>query len=127
VVVFYKSIRLVDVILNDPEVFDCESLHCQGLNNVRVKMVEHSPPSIVKDESYAFDEVYLSHYCRFTQLVWFMPPLGGVEIDLDLEVKFRVCDGGLSNGVHYRLVVYINHSNCKYFMLKKDLHPICLT
>jgi len=70
-------------------------------------LVEHLSPNIVKDEPYAFYEGYLSYCCRFAQLVLSMPPLYGVEIDLDKEVEFGIiCDDGPSNDVHHRLVVY---------------------
>jgi len=39
-----------------------------------------------------------------------MPPLD-IEIALDLEVDFGVCNGGTSDGVYHRLIVYADHDN----------------
>jgi len=38
------------------------------------------------------------------------PPLADVEIDIDWEVKFGYYDGGPSDGVHYKIIVYARHA-----------------
>jgi len=52
----------------------------EGFDHVKVNLVEHLPPSIVKDKPHTFDEGYLSRLYRFVQLVFSMAPLSGLKI-----------------------------------------------
>jgi len=78
------------------------------------------PPRVTKDKPYATNEVSMSYYCRFAQMLLFLPPIDDIEYDFDLGVEFG---SGLSNGVHYKLVLYMNRAIWRYLMMKKDLHP----
>ena len=77
------------------------------------------PPSIVKDESYTFDEGYSSNYYKFAQVLLSLPPLGIVEIDIDFKLKFGCCDGGLFNGFHPKMIVYVNNAAWKYVVISR--------
>ena len=66
-------------------------------------LVEHWPPSIVKDKVYTFNEDYLSHFCSFMRLMLSMPPYL-VLLDIDMEYKFGCCKGGPSHGAIVRLL-----------------------
>ena len=83
--------------------------------------VEPLPISIVKDEPDAVNENYLSYCCRFVTLMLFMPPMSGIESDM--EVEFDFCASGRSDGVHPKIVMYMDRVVWKFFMLKKDLNP----
>jgi len=52
-----------------------------------------------------------------------LPPLNGVEYDLDLEVKFQ---SGSSGGVLYKIILNVNFKVWCYLPLKKYLHPLFL-
>jgi len=54
-----------------------------------------------------------------------LPPLVGVRSDFHLGVEFG-CDGGSSDGVLYKIIMYMDCATWRYLMLKKDLHPIYL-
>ena len=56
----------------------------------------------------------------------YLPPLGNVGFDLDLEVQFGCYDSRLTDGVHHRMIVYEDHTAWRYLLLKKDLHPLYL-
>jgi len=53
----------------------------------------------------------------------FVPPLSGVEHDMDMEIEFDFCEGGPSDGAHPKISVYMDLAAWQFFMLKKDLHP----
>jgi len=55
--------------------------------------VEPFPLSIIKEEFYAFDESYLSDYCRFMTLIVSMTSLNEVENEFDMKVEFEFCGG----------------------------------
>ena len=40
-------------------------------------------PCIIKDKPYATNEVSMSDYCRFSQVVQSMPPVDDIECDFD--------------------------------------------
>jgi len=75
--------------------------------------VEHLPPVTVKDEPYVVHEGYVSHCCRFMTLMLFMPPLSGVERDMNMEIEFDFCEGTPYNAPHYTsttvqvLIIYL--------------------
>ena len=50
-------------------------------------------------------------------------PSGRVECDFDLGVEFS---GGPSDGVHYKIILYMDCATWHYLMLKKGLHPLYL-
>jgi len=52
----------------------------------------------------------------------FMPPMSGVECDMDVKIEI-VFEGGPFDGAHPRIIVFIDPTSWKYFMLKKDLDP----
>ena len=57
------------------------------------------PPSIVEDEPYAVDEGYLNNYCRLVTLMMFMPPVSGVECDMNVDIEIEF-EGRPSDGAH---------------------------
>jgi len=75
VIVFDKSMELIDRSINHPLVFYYESFEGHRLDCVKVNLVENLPPNIVKDEPYAFDESYLSNWCSFVQMMLSIPSL----------------------------------------------------
>ena len=75
-----------DISPNDPSHFDCALFEGSGLNSVKVDSL---PPSIIKGEPYAIDEIYLSNCCSSMTLMMSMPPMGGVECDMDVDVEIE--------------------------------------
>jgi len=67
---------------NDPPIVDCDLFKGQGLDSMNV---EPLPLSIVRDKPYAIDEGYLSYCYKFMILMLSMPPLSGVERNLDMD------------------------------------------
>jgi len=51
-----------------------------------------------------------------------MPPISGGEHELNLDVVIEF-EGGPSDGVHLRMILYMDNAIWKFFMLKKDLNP----
>ena len=94
-----ESMESLYLCPNDLHILDHEPFEGYELDCARMDLVENFSPSIVKDKSCAFDEDYLSDYCRFTQVLLSLPPMGDVKIDLDLEAMFSCCDGHPSEKV----------------------------
>lgn len=65
VVISTKLIKLIDESPNDPQVFAYVFFKGQGLDSLKVDLVKHLQPSIIKNEPYAFDKVCLSYFYRF--------------------------------------------------------------
>ena len=53
-------------------------------------LVEHWPPSIVKDKVYTFNEDYLSHFCSFMRLMLSMPPYLVLSLTLIWSISLVV-------------------------------------
>ena len=119
VVDFNEPVSMIDMTLNDPSSFDCSLFEGSGLNGITRDSL---PPSIVENEPYAVDEGCLSNLCRFVTLMMFMPPMDGIGCDVDVEFDV-VFESGPSDGVHPRIVVFMDPALWKYFMMKKDLNP----
>jgi len=119
VVVASKPVQLIDISPNDPREFNYNVFEGQGLDTVKVR---HLPPVIVKDKLYVVGDGYLSYCYRFITLILFMPPLNGVKRDMDMEIKFDFCKGAPSHGARPKIIVYMDLTAWKFFMLKKDLH-----
>ena len=102
------------------------SIEGHGVDYVKLDLVDNLPPSIVKEEPYAFDEGYSSDCYRLVRVLLSLPLLGDVEVDLDLEVEFGCCDGSLFDSAYHKIIVYANYATLHYLMLKKDLHFIYL-
>jgi len=104
-----KLVEFIDLSPNYPQCFACESFDDQGFDQVKVDLVEHITPSIVKDVPYTFDEGSLSYCYKFVTLMLPMPPLcGGVYVDM--EFKFGFYEGGLSNGACLKMIAYMDHT-----------------
>ena len=52
--------------------------------------------------------------------------VGGVKNDLHLGLEFGFCDDGPSNGVHHKIIAYVDRTAWHYLIVKKDLHSIYL-
>ena len=52
----------------------------------------------------------------------FMPPMSGVECDMDVKIAIAF-EGGLCDGAHPRIILFMYPTLWKYFMLKKDVNP----
>jgi len=48
----------------------------------------------------------------------------GVAIDIDMGFKFEFCEGCPSDGACPKMIANINHALWKFFMKKRDLHPL---
>ena len=77
------------------------------------------PFSIVEDETYATNEVSMSNYCRFAQVAQSVPRVDDIEYEFDLGVELR---SDMSNGAHYKFIMYKDQVKWSYLMAKKDLH-----
>ena len=100
--------------------FDYVSFDGQRFDSDKSDEVEHLPPSMVKDELYAFDEGYLSDCYWFAQVLLCLPPLGDVGFNLDMSVEFGRYDGGPSDHAHHKMIVYANHTTWMYSILNKE-------
>ena len=85
----------------DPFVFNCVTTEGLGLDYATVEFNMPAPPSIVEDETYATNEVSMSDYCRFAQVVQSMPQIDDIEHDFDFGVKLR---SGLFDGAKYKFI-----------------------
>jgi len=103
VVLSNEVVQFDDLCPNDPQLLDYVSMEDLGLGYAKAELVGNSPPSMLKDEPYVVNEGSMSGYCRFTRELLSFPPLGGVEYDLDLGVKFS---NGPLDGVHYEIILY---------------------
>jgi len=52
-----------------------------------------------------------------------MPPLTGVARGIDMDIEFDFCEGGPFDGTHPTIIVFMDLTLWKSFMLKKDLIP----
>ena len=77
-------------------------------------LVENMPLSIVKKAPYAFDKSYLSYCYRFVTLMLIMPPLSGIQIDLDMEFESNFCKGSPFVGVLPKMIIYMSHAILKF-------------
>jgi len=80
------------------------------------------PHSVVKGKPCTVDEGYLSDLCRFMILMMFMLPMSGVECNMDVEIEIEF-EGGPSDGADLRIILLMDPTLWKYFMLRKDLNP----
>jgi len=79
------------------------------------------PPGIAKGEPYAVDEGYLSDLHRFITLMMSMPPMSGVDCDMDVDIE-TVFESGPSDGENPTIILFMDPMLQKYFLLKKDLN-----
>jgi len=119
VVVYNEPMSMLDMISNDPSNFNCTLFEGSGLDGVTVDSL---PPSIIEDKPCAVDEGYLSGLCRFVTLMMSMPPVEGVEYDVDVDINVEF-EGGPSDDAYPRIIVIMDLALWKYFRLKKDLNP----
>jgi len=63
-------------------------------------------PSIPDVETYASNKSSMSDYCRFAQVVLFLPLMEGVDLYFDIGIEYD--DLGSSDGTPYRFVLYAN-------------------
>jgi len=109
VVVLDEYVNLLVICPNGPSSFGYDLYEDQGLDSMKVGPL---PPSIIKDEPYDIDEVYLSDCYKFVTLILYMPPLNGVENEFDMDVEFDFCEGGLSNGARPTIIMFFGNSLC---------------
>jgi len=112
-----EPMSMIDMTLNDSSSFDCTLFEGSGLDGVTV---DSFSASIVENKPYAVDEGYLSNLCRFVTLMMSMPPMDDLGCDVDVEFDM-VFEGRPSDGAHHRIVVFMDPTLWKYFMLKKHL------
>ena len=110
-----KLVSMLNMTLNDPSSFDCTLFEGSGFDGLTVDSL---PPNIVENEPYIVNEGYLNNLCRFVTLMMSMTAMDGIGCDVDV-----VFEGGPSDGAHPRIVVFMDLSLWKYYMLKKDLNP----
>jgi len=79
-----------------------------------------TPPSMIEDETNVTNEVSMSDYCKFAQIVQSMPQIGDIEHDFDLGVELR---SGSSDGAQYKFILYMDRVKWSRLMAKNDLHP----
>jgi len=48
--------------------------------------------------------------------------MSGVECDMDMEIEIAF-EGGLYHGAHTGIILFMDPTIWKYFILKKDLNP----
>ena len=89
-----------------------------------MNLVEHLPPNIIKGEPFTFDKGYLSNWYRFAQLVLSLPPFCGGEIDVGMKFEFGCCEGSPFDGAHTKMIISMDHTTWKLFMLKKGMHHL---
>jgi len=116
-VVLHEHMSLFEVCLNDLPSFDYDLFKGQELDSVKVE------PNIIKDEPCAVYEGYLTDCCGFLTQILSMPPLNGVENELDMDVEFDFCESRPSDGDRPTITVFMNPAVWKFFMVKKDLKP----
>ena len=86
---------------NDPPIFDWVSTIGPDLNYAKVEFVAPITPGITKDGPSASNECSLSAYCRFAQLLTYLPPIEGINLHFDLGIEFG---NDPSDGVHSQIV-----------------------
>ena len=103
--------KIVNFCPNDPRMLNRKCCEGHGLDFAKVDLFKNLTSSIINDNPYAFDEGYLSDYCRFSQVLLSLPTMDDVKNNLDLEVKnVFFCDSGLSDAIHHRMIVYADHT-----------------
>ena len=60
------------------------------LDSDEVEFVAPVPPSITKDKPSVSNEGSLSAHCRIAQLLTYLPPIEGIDLDFDLGVESGV-------------------------------------
>ena len=90
----------------DPFVFEYAISEGLGLDFARIEFNVSMPPSILNEETYATNEVSMSDYCRFAQVMQSMPAIDNMECDFDIGVKLT---SGPSDRARYNFIWYTNH------------------
>jgi len=112
-----------DVFPNDLHLLDYVSTEGLGLNYAMVDSAANLVPSRAKDKPYAFNKGYLSYYYRFARVLLPLSPLGEVEYEFNLGGEFGCVP---SDGIRYKIILYVDHAVWRHLMLKKYLHPVYL-
>ena len=89
----------------DPFAFECVTSKGLCLHYARVEFSTPMPPCMIEDETYATNELSMSDYCRFAQVVQYMPQIDDIKHDFDLGVRLR---SGPPDGAHYKFILYMD-------------------
>jgi len=60
------TMKIVNFCPNDPRMLNRKCCEGHGLDFAKVDLFKNLTSSIINDNPYAFDEGYLSDYCRFS-------------------------------------------------------------
>jgi len=113
---FHEIGSFDDWLHADPFVFECVMSEGLGIDYARAEFNVRAPPSVIKDEPYATNEVSMSDYSMFVRVVQPMPPVDDIECNFDLGVEFS---SGSSDGAHYKFFLYADHADWSHLMVKK--------
>ena len=79
-----------------------------------------APPSVPNDEPYATNEVSMSDYCKFEQVLQLMPYVDNIKCDCNLGIELGSAP---SDKAHYKFVLCMDRTSWRPLIVKKDLHP----
>ena len=100
---------------------DSEWISYEGLDQgyVKVEFATPMPPNKPEVEAPVSNDSSISEYCRFTQVVHFMPSLEDFDADFDVGVEQEA--GSPSDGLREWFVLYVDGASWHQVMKTKDL------
>ena len=99
--------------------FDWVSTTGPNLDYAKVEFSTPIPPHITEDEPLAFNESYLSAYCKFAKLPTSLLLIEGINLNFDLVTEFG---SGPFDGAHFQIILYMDLAIWRHLMIKNDLH-----
>ena len=97
--VIFPNSSVSDAFPLSPEIDMEDVLNCQDPSDfdristkdpdqgVKVEFASPTSPSVPKVEADASNESPMSCYCRFTQVIFSLPPMEGVDLDFDMGIE----------------------------------------
>jgi len=76
-----EIMELVKMCRDHIHMLDYVYFEDQGLDSDKIDLIEHLSPNIVKAKPFANNKHYLYDFCRFAQVLQYLPSLNSVEIN----------------------------------------------